>query len=256
MIKVYKEAGVSILQLSRYLKNKNIALFPKRGRSFGLDRLEQWLSKFRLRQMAIRGYQVVVSEQIVENPLVLMNIRTSDRTVLDFGGVESVLPLQLSALGLKVTVLDQRAYALAHPNLTVVCRDILDETSSFDECFDVVVTISTVEHLGLGSYGDIVDEDADFKGVRRLWSWVKPGGRLMATVPVGKAMIHRNFRVYDQLRLSKVFPSSTVIRYFMKETREAIWSETSESIAFSKVFSNPDEDFPVECVAFILCEKL
>ncbi len=52
-----------------------------------------------------------------------------------------------------VTVCDVRRYSETHPNLTVVEGDFL-HNSFPDTVFDLVVMVSTIEHIGFGSYGD------------------------------------------------------------------------------------------------------
>lgn len=150
--------------------------------------------------------QVVISEQVVENAMVLRNIPPEASTVLDFGAVESMLPMTLAALGRRVTVWDRRPYAFAHPLLSVVRQDFLSETPPGLGPFDIVISVPTIEHLGLDSYGDVVMDNADSRGVAVPWSLVRTGGRLIATVPVGRAVVHPGFRVCDRARLQRVFP--------------------------------------------------
>jgi SAM-dependent methyltransferase len=62
----------------------------------------------------------------------------------------------------------------------------------------------TVEHVGLGRYGDPVDYDGDLKAIRELKRVLAPGGDLLFVVPVGsRSRIHFNaHRIYtrDQVR--------------------------------------------------------
>ena len=85
----------------QHLRNKNLAVFPaSRGRLVKLtERLQRRIGRMHWNAIRSAGWQVIVSEQVVEGPLVLRHIRETDRRILDFGGYESVLPLQLSALG-------------------------------------------------------------------------------------------------------------------------------------------------------------
>ena len=72
--------------------------------------------------------------------------------------------------------------------------------------FDLVISISTIEHLGPGNYDDVQIPDGDRLGVERLWRLVRPGGRHMATVPAGRRDVQRGYRIYDEARLHMVFP--------------------------------------------------
>src|SRR5918996_326336 len=137
-----------------YLRNKNIEIHPRQRR------WPDWLWSRLLRYVAARHRlallagdpQVVISEQVVENAMVLRNIPPEAPTVLDFGGVESVLPITLAALGHRVTVWDRRPYAFTHPLLSVVRRDIFGETPQGLGPFDVVISVSTIEHPGFRVY--------------------------------------------------------------------------------------------------------
>src|SRR5688572_23331246 len=108
----YVNSRTSLDDVVRHLRNKNLAVFPAH-RSFAIRALQKLATvsaRHVDRALASAGYELVVSEQIVEMPMVLRHLEERHRTVLDFGGYESALPLQLSALGFHVTVLDQRPY--------------------------------------------------------------------------------------------------------------------------------------------------
>jgi SAM-dependent methyltransferase len=64
----------------------------------------------------------------------------------------------------------------------VVRRDVLD-LGPQDGPFDLVLSISTVEHVGWDEQPR--DEEAAVRALARLRSLVAPGGRLVVTVPVG-----------------------------------------------------------------------
>jgi len=240
-----------------YLRNKNIEVHPRqRGlRQRFWSRLLRFVAPRHQRALIEDDPQVVISEQIVENAMVLANVPPGTRTVLDFGGVESLLPVTLAALGYRVTVWDQRPYAFAHPLLQVVRQDILGGGGSALAPFDLVVSVSTIEHLGLGSYGDVAMEDADAKGVSALWALVKPGGRMIMTVPVGRAAIHPGFRVYDRARIERVFPRAGAVHYFRKEARDAVWQRTHEAEVQNIDYEAPAEPLPVDAVAVLIFDK-
>jgi len=79
--------------------------------------------------------------------------RVLDVRVLDVGSTGSLLPLKLAKKGYDVYVIDVRGYHEKHPNLTVVNTDIRKPPFS-DDFFDVITCVSTIEHIGLGAYGD------------------------------------------------------------------------------------------------------
>lgn len=68
--------------------------------------------------------------------------------------------------------------------------------------FDAVVAVSTIEHIGLGAYGDPVDPDGDVKAMQRIASWLKPGGWCYFDVPYGDTYsVNGNYRRYDDVAL-------------------------------------------------------
>jgi SAM-dependent methyltransferase len=177
--------------------------FSESHRGFAADR-QLWLNPplsldYREKQVE----QGSVNERIVEIPYAFRALGTlrPPASVLDVGSVESTIPLSLAALGYRVCALDLRAYPFSHPNLEVVVSRIEDferEPGSFD----AVLCISTVEHIGLGWYGEAPQEpDADRRAVERLGDLLSPGGRLVLTVPFGRAAIDDVQRTYDDAGL-------------------------------------------------------
>ena len=69
------------------------------------------------------------------------------------------------------------------------------------ESFDAVVSISALEHIGLGHYNkDPADSDGDTKALARIWSWLKPGGVLSFDVPYNPEryqVVGTSHREYD-----------------------------------------------------------
>ena len=69
----------------------------------------------------------------------------------------------------------------------------------------------TVEHVGLGRYGDPIDPDGDIKAVKELSRVVSKGGSLIFVVPIGKAKIEFNaHRIYSYDMVVKMFPEFSI----------------------------------------------
>ena len=241
-----------------HLRNKNFSIFY--GNTGFIQKIFNRISTAILRYQtklnsSAGDYKLVITERIIETPLVFKYLRDQDETILDFGGFESILPLQLSALGYKVSVWDQRPYPFSHPNITVLCGDLFVQSREIMDRFDVIVSISVIEHLGLGNYGDQVVEDADKEGVKILWGLLKKGGRLMVSVPAGRPTIQRGYRVYNEEKIREVFPDIQKIYWYAKSGREGIWREVQGEALGNLVYSAHWEQSPVEGLAFIICEK-
>src|SRR5207248_5226784 len=101
--------------------------------------------------------------------------------ILDVGAAESLVALSLAMLGYEVTALDLRPYSFEHPRLCSV-NAAVEEWKHENESFDAVVCLSTIEHVGLGAYGeDAKDGRADLDAMKRMRELVKPRGLLVLT---------------------------------------------------------------------------
>ena len=55
--------------------------------------------------------------------------------------------------------------------------------------FDGVVTFSSLEHSGLGRYGDQLNPWGDLIAMSKAWCLTKPGGRMLIGVPTGPDLV-------------------------------------------------------------------
>jgi SAM-dependent methyltransferase len=103
---------------------------------------------------------------------------------------------------LQITGIDWRA--CSGPG-TVIRGDVLVE--DFPEAsFDVIVGISSIEHIGLGHYEhDPLDVDGDVHAMQRAARWLTPGGWIYADVPYGQtyAVYDSAHRQYDEAALEQ-----------------------------------------------------
>jgi SAM-dependent methyltransferase len=162
--------------------------------------------------------KALLNERIVEIPFAIDALAGMAKTsrVLDLGCMESVLPLFLAGLGFQVTGFDFRQYPYRVPNFKFVQGSILDLPFE-KESFDVVTCVSTIEHIGIGFYSDPKDIiSCDIQGMLEIKRVLKPGGRLILTVPFGKAFINNQQRIYDRQGLDKLLAGFSVntIKFF------------------------------------------
>ncbi len=65
----------------------------------------------------------------------------------------------------------------------------------------------TIEHIGLGRYGDPLDALGDRRALTELQRVVAPGGSLLVVVPVGKPRVQFNaHRIYDPQMIQDYLP--------------------------------------------------
>jgi SAM-dependent methyltransferase len=76
-----------------------------------------------------------------------------------------------------------------------------------DNSIDSLSCMHTVEHVGLGRYGDRLDVDGDRKAAAELARVLAPGGSLLFVVPVGRPHVRFNAnRVYSLAAVKALFP--------------------------------------------------
>jgi SAM-dependent methyltransferase len=142
--------------------------------------------------------------------------------VLDVGGSESLLPLSFAKLGYDVTVYDFREYSEQHPNLLSIQGDFLSNSLP-DHSFDFVVMVSTIEHIGFGSYGAPTYVDGDFKAMAEAKRVLKPSGRIVLTFPFASKeyQVVGFERWYDILRVRRLFEGMHVLaeEYYIPHTK-------------------------------------
>jgi cyclopropane fatty-acyl-phospholipid synthase-like methyltransferase len=122
--------------------------------------------------------------------------------VLDFGATENTLALSLASMGHHVDAVDLRPYPLEHPRLTkVICP--VEEWEGSERPFDAIISLSTLEHVGLGHYGDSRSPhlDLDQAILERFRGWLRPGGLLILTAPYGRWSVDELQRTYDAKHL-------------------------------------------------------
>lgn len=132
-------------------------------------------------------------------------IKNFDTTHLDVGSrVDGFI--SKVALFAPLDVLDIRPLRLPLLNVSTKVGDLMSNTflSSFEKRYNSVSCLHTIEHFGLGRYGDKIDPNGFKVGLYNLQGLVKPGGLLFLSTPVGRSRTvfnaHRVFSPYDVFR--------------------------------------------------------
>jgi len=172
-----------------------------------------------------------INERIAELPFTFGEVAKipPPARVLDVGSSESPVALGLATLGYQVVAVDPRGYAFPHPNVQIapVEAQALDDV----EPFDLVVMLSTIEHVGLGHYVDADDDVADFRVMDRVRQLSRPGTRLVLTTPFGTAAQDDLQRTYDVERLGRLLDGwkPDVVKILERDS-DTQWSVVSEKI--------------------------
>ncbi len=156
--------------------------------------------------------------------------------VLDFGCGEGFLTVTASAVGASVLAIDllPRRFPVARPEIEFRQVDVRDLDEG-DAPFDLIVNCSTIEHVGLGGRYGVAGDDSegDVAAMEKLRRLLKPGGRMLLSLPVGRDAVVRPFhRIYGAERLPKVLRGYDVEEavFFRKDGRNA-WTSCSRDEA-------------------------
>jgi SAM-dependent methyltransferase len=148
------------------------------------------------------AHSIGISERILEHMFVHTRLPKPPAQVLDLGCSESVSALEMASFGFDVTGVDLRDLPLEHPSFRMVRADIAQ--LPFDAAnFDVVVSLSTIEHVGLDWYG-AEQKGTDMHVAAEVQRVLRPGGLFLLTVPYGRAALTPLHRVYDRARLDEL----------------------------------------------------
>lgn len=83
-----------------------------------------------------------------------------------------------------------------------------------DASIDSLSCMHTVEHIGLGRYGDELDPDADLRAFGELARVLAPGGRLYFVVPVGRPRVCFNaHRIYSYEQVVEYFQGLNLLEF-------------------------------------------
>ena len=114
-----------------------------------------------------------------------------------------------------VTTLEYNPITCTHPNVTTITPKELKQKYSQDPNyyqFDAVVSYSSLEHSGLGRYGDGLNPWGDLIAMAQTWCLTRNGGRALIGIPVGAdAVIFNACKLYGPLQLSHLFANWKVV---------------------------------------------
>lgn len=108
-------------------------------------------------------------------------------------------------------------YRPAQLNLSNLVSDRIDLTNiSFESnSVESLSCMHTIEHIGLGRYGDPIDPDGDIKAINELKRVIKQGGNFLFVTPVGKPKIMFNaHRIYSFEMIRHLFDDSFELKEF------------------------------------------
>jgi len=186
------------IQIRSWLEDNPIV----RGRHRELDIIERELkrSSGEWSAFANRAETVGLIERVVEIPWVLSRYR-GERRALDVGPayaiplyIRQLLALHIPELhGLDLSARPVRGFIMAQADVRRMPYQ--------DGFFDLITCISTLEHIGADNrryeIAPAVSVDGDLAALCEMRRVLRPGGRILVTVPFGRLRRHDWFKEYD-----------------------------------------------------------
>jgi len=127
-----------------------------------------------------------------------------NKTVAVIGSVTPWIESILVNLGAKeVTTVEY--------NVPICSHDIIKTISYTDFCksskkYDAIVSYSSIEHSGLGRYGDPLNPNGDIETMEQIYQSLDTGGHCFVGFPVGQDyLIWNACRIYGPIRLKMMY---------------------------------------------------
>jgi hypothetical protein len=121
-------------------------------------------------------------------------------------------------LGNKVTTVEYNVPITTFPNLSCVDAETFETTCMEYDC---IVSYSTIQHCGLGCYGEPLDPEGDLKLMESIHKNLSKNGVLIWSCPVGKdALVWNAQRVYGELRLPMIFEKFKELKWLGCSSKE------------------------------------
>ncbi len=169
----------------------------------------------------------------LEYPWVIKHIDIKEGKLLDIGSTVGIMLKELLPQGLEIYCLDLNVRAKIDSSIKFSTGDVRS-TDFKDNLFNTITCISTLEHVGVeGRYKVKKDEFGDIKAMKEMLRILKPGGKLVLTVPYGaKDMLPFN-KLYNKERLSELFKGYNlkVSEYLRFNSKYKLWLSTTEADA-------------------------
>jgi len=189
----------------------------------GVLEVEQMMAHFRESGSLPVGYGYGFDERVVEYPWVLSRLVPGEYRILDAGSALNneviLLSRQLVQKRLSILTLAPENYSAWNKGISYLYED-LRSLPFRDGWFDYIISISTLEHIGMnnifytkgrkslelnvGDYLSVVLE------LRRV---LKPAGRLLITVPFGRYENHGWLQQFDREMVENILRVFSPCRY-------------------------------------------
>lgn len=120
----------------------------------------------------------------------------------------------LMLLKIPVTLIDIRPLDKKIPGVDFFQSDATELRGIKDNSIESLSALCSLEHFGLGRYGDSIDPEACYKAFKEIQRVVKPGGYIYISLPIGKERVCFNaHRVFDPTTIIHEFDACELEEY-------------------------------------------
>lgn len=181
-------------------------------------------------------------DRALEYPWAIENCNLEKGKMMDVGSTvghmfRENLPKEVEVYTLNLE--DEKRFPYIE-GITQVRGDI--RKTEFDtNFFNLITCISTLEHIGVeGRYHVKQDLTGDSKAMKEMLRILKPGGRLLLTVPYGKYDVLPINRLYNKERIKDLSKGYNLVssRYVKFDAKYHIWKSVKEEEAGSTDWLN------------------
>ncbi len=141
----------------------------------------------------------------------------------------------LLAMEIDVSLIDIRPFPGEVDHLYTVFDDATNLKNIADESISSLSALCSLEHFGLGRYGDPIDPEACFKCFKEIQKRMKKGGNLYISVPVGKERLEFNAH--------RVFYADTIVNNFSEMDLIEYSCTADGKIEYNVDIHRYDEDY-------------
>lgn len=140
--------------------------------------------------------------------------QAAPKTHYDIGSRVDGLIAHLLSFRENVVLIDIRPMDLQLPGLKYIQADATNLDGIADNSIESLSALCSLEHFGLGRYGDPVDPEACFKAFAAIQRKMTPGGNVYIAVPVGEEHVEFNaHRVFYARTIVEAFSEMELVEF-------------------------------------------